>query len=232
VTSTVASAATPIKGTHYRIVKLDACGNPVTGTGSMVIVSKGFVQVQMDPQYEDGTEFFERTADGSICVNQKDDPVLKRMQLQIDFCEINTTGASYIASARELTANAAGVTGMGFAFSEGTPSNRYSLEVWQKVAGSGSCDPSGLQRYIYNAWPNVGSTKVGQYLIQNGRTTFQITSETMQASTAPLIGWGDGPGSGASYLPTNEVAQVGDHWLWAITTVAPPNPGINPTTLT
>lgn len=230
--ATVASAVTPIKGTHYRIVKLDACGNPVTGTGSMVVVSKGFVQVQMEPQYEDGEEFFERTADGTPCVNQKDNPVLKRMQLQIEFCEINTTGLSYLASARELTVNAAGVTGVGFAFSEGSPSNRYSLEVWQKVAGSGACDPTGLQRYIYNAWPNVGSSKIGTYTIENGRSTLQVTSETMAASTAATIGWGDGPGSGTSYLPTNEVAQAGDHWLWAVTTTAPPTPGTNPTTLT
>lgn len=230
--STVSSAVTPIKGTHYRIVKLDSCGNPVTGTGSLVVVSKGFVQVQMDPQYEDGTEFVERTADGTLCVNQKDSPVLKRMQLQIDFCEINTTGASYLASARELTANAAGVTGVGFAFSEGSPSNRYSLEVWQKVAGSGSCDPTGLQRYIYNAWPNVGATKIGQYTIENGRSTLQVTSETQAASTSATIGWGDGPGSGTSWLPTGEVAQSLDHWLWAITTTPPPTPGVNPTTLT
>lgn len=225
---TVASAATPIKGTHMRIVKLDACGNPVTGTGSLVVVSKGFVQVQMEPQYEDGEEFFERTADGTPCVNQKDDPVLKRMQLQIEFCEINTTGVAYLASARELTANAAGVTGSGFAFSEGSPSNRYSLEVWQRVAGSGACDPSGLQRYIYNAWPNCGASKIGTYTVENGRSTLQVTSETMAAATL----WGDGPGSGTGYLPTGETAQAADHWLWNITTQAPPTPGINPTTLT
>lgn len=229
--ATVASAVTPIKGTHYRIVKLDACGNPVTGTGSMVVVSKGFVQVQMEPQYEDGEEFFERTADGTPCVNQKDNPVLKRMQLQIEFCEINTTGTAFLASARELTANAAGVTGSGFAFAEGSPSNRYSLEVWQKVAGSGACDPGGFQRYIYNAWPNCGASKIGTYTIENGRSTLQVTSETMAASTAATIGWGDGPGSGTGYLPTNEVAQAGDHWLWNITTVAPPTPAVNPTTL-
>jgi hypothetical protein len=232
VAVTVASAVTPIKGTHYRIVKLDACGNPVTGTGSLVVVSKGFVQVSMEPQYEDGEEFFERTADGTPCVNQKDNPVLKRMQLTIEFCEINTTGVSYLASARELTANAAGATGVGFAFSEGSPANRYSLEVWQKVAGSGACDPTGAQRYIYNAWPNCGASKIGTYTIENGRSTLQVTSETMAASTAATIGWGDGPGSGTSYLPTNEVAQAGDHWLWTVTTTAPPTPGTNPTTLT
>lgn len=229
--ATVASAATAIKGTHARIVRVDACGNPVTGTGSLVVVTKGFVQVQMEPQYEDGEEFFERTADGTPCVNQKDDPVLKRMQLTIDFCEINTTGVAYLASARELTVNGAGVTGTGFAFAEGSPSNRYSLEVWQRVAGSGSCDPSGAQRYIYNAWPNVGSSRIGSYTVENGRSTMQVQSETQAVSTTPVIGWGNGPGS-TSWLPTGETAQVNEHWLWNITTTAPPAPQVNPLTLT
>lgn len=230
--ATVSSCATPIKGTHYRVVKLDACGNPVTGTGSLVVVSKGFVQVQMEPQYEDGVEFFERTADGSVCVNQKDDPVLKRFNITVDLCEINSTAMAFLTSQRELTANAAGVTGYGFAFSEGTPSNRYSLEVWQQVAGSGACDPSGAQRYIYNAWPNLGATKIGNYTIENGRSTMQWMSESRAASATATIGWLNGPGSGTSWLPTGENASATEHWLWAITTTAPPSPACNPTTLT
>lgn len=215
-----------------RIVRVDTCGIPVTGTGSLVVVTKGFVQVQNEPQYEDGEEFFERTADGTPCVNQKDDPVLKRFQLTIDFCEVNTTAFAYIASARELTVNAAGVTGQGFAFAEGQPTNRYSLEVWQKVAGSGSCDASGNQRYIYNAWPNLGASKIGSYTIENGRSTFQVMSETQAGSTTAVTGWNDGPGSGTSWLPTGESVGAGEHWLWGVTTTAPPSPACNPTTLT
>lgn len=228
--ATVASAATAIKGTHARIVRVDACGNPVTGTGSLVVVTKGFIQVQMEPQYEDGQEFFERTADGTPCVNQKDDPVLKRMQLTIDFCEINTTGVAYLASARELTVNGAGVTGTGFAVAEGSPTNRYSLEVWQRVAGSGACDPSGAQRYVYNAWPNVGASRIGTYTVENGRSTLQVQSETQAVSTAPTIGWNRGPGS-TSWLPAGDSAQAGEHWLWNLTTTAPPTPQVNPLTL-
>jgi len=224
----VSNAATPIKGTHYRIVKIDACGAPVTGTSSLVIVGKGFVQVQMEPQYEDGEEFFERTADGTPCVNQKDDPVLKRMQLTIDFCEVNVSGVSYIASARELTVGTPTTTGFGFAMAEGQPTNRYSLEVWQRVAGSAACDPSGNQRFIYNAWPNVGASKVGSYTIENGRSTLQVISETQGAGAA----WGDGPGTGTSYLPAGVTADTDEHWFWNITTVAPPTPGTNPVPLT
>ncbi len=225
------SCATPIKGTHLRIVKLDACGNPVTGASSLVVVTKSFVQVQMEPQYEDGVEFFERTADGSVCVNQKDDPSLKRFNLTIDFCEVNVSGVAFVTSARELTLGTP-TTGYGFAVAEGTPTNRFSLEVWQQVGGSGACDASGLQRYIYNAWPNVGAAQFGSYTIENGRSTLQITAETRAASAAAIVGWLDGPGTGTSWLPAGITAESDEHWLWNITTTAPPTAQCDPSTLT
>lgn len=220
------NCAAPIKGTHYRMTKIDACGNPVTGASS-VVVSKAFVQVQNDPQYEDGTEFFERTADGSVCVNQKDDPVLKRFQVTIDFCEVNVSGASYMMSARELAVTN---TGYGFAVSEGQPTNRFSLEVWQQVAGSGACDASGLQRYVYHAWPNLGATKLGGYTIENGRSTLQLISESRPGSTTASIGWLAKNGS-STWLPAGFALGSSEHWLWNITTTVPPTAACNPSAL-
>lgn len=220
--------AAPIKGTHYRLVKVDACGVPVTGATSLVVTSKGFVQVVMEPQYEDGQEFFERNADGLPCVNQKDAPTLKRMQLTIDLCEVDPVGVTYALSARLLDTTSNPTTGTGWAMSEGAPSNKYSLEVWQRVAGSGACDASGLQRYIYNAWPHLGNTQIGSYTIENGRSTVQLIAESFAASTQ----WGNGPGSGTSWLPNTAVANATDHWLWNITTTTPPVEACGPTTLT
>lgn len=218
--------AAPIKGTHLRIVKLDECGVPVTGSESLVVVTKGFVQVEMEPQYEDGEEFFERTADGTPCVNEKDAPVLKRMQLTVDFCEVDPAATAFVVDGRLLTENAA-TTGTGFAVAEGQPEARFSLEVWQKVAGSGACDPSGAQRFIYNAWPNVGNAQIGSYTIENGRSTLQFISETRAAAEQ----WDDGPGTGPSYLPEGEVVDTDEHWLWNITTEAPPTPDCGPSEL-
>lgn len=220
----VSTCATPIKGTHLRIVALDACGIPVTGASGLVVVSSGFVQVEMEPDYEDGEEFFERTASGLPCVNQKDDPTLKRFALTIQLCEVNTSASSYIMSARELMTGSP-TTGTGFAVAEGNPTNRFSLEVWQEVAGSGACDASGNQRYIYNAWPNVGATQIGTYTIENGRSTLEVTSETRAASATwdTLVG--------ASWLPAGAFVDTDEHWLWNVTTTAPPTAACNPTTL-
>jgi hypothetical protein len=222
--ATVSTCVTPIKGTHMRIIELDACGVPITGTGGTVIVTKGFVQVNMEPQYEDGTEFFERTADGTACVNQKDDPTLKRMNLTSQFCEINVSGVTLLVSGRELMSGTP-TTGTGFAVAEGNPTRRYSLEVWQEVAGAGACDASGAQRYIYNAWPNMGATQVGAYPIENGRSMLEITSESRGASPLWLALVGD------DYLPVGETIEPDEHWVWNVTTSAPPTIACDPTLL-
>jgi hypothetical protein len=209
--------ATPIKGVVIRIVALDSCGIPVTGSNSRVVVTNLFTQVQMTPQYEAGTEFFERTADGTIGVNQIDPPILKRMQLQVDLLSIDPDMMPYVLSARELVSTAP-VSGYGFGMAEGTSTAHYSMEVWQRVAGAGACSAGGLVQYVYNAWPHCYNTQVAAYTIGNARSTLTFQCDTAAAAAQ----WGDGPGSGSSYLPAGSSALTTEHWLWNITTVAPP----------
>jgi len=225
--SATATCATPIKGSVYRMVSLNSCGNPVTGTGGIQVVSKAFVQMAMSPEYEDGEEFFQRTADGTTCVNQMDDPTLKRYTNTLDLCEINQTAVSYMSTARELTTGA-GATGVGFAMSEGNSSNRFSFEMWQQVGGSNNCDPvTGLQRYVYHAWPNCGSAKIGDYTIANATTQMQLIFTTRAIGSSATLGWLAKNGS-ASWLPAGMSVVGLEHWLWAVTTTPPPAPACNP----
>lgn len=218
----------PIKGRVLRVVQLDVCGVPITGVAGRVIVANSFTKVTMAPQYEDGTEFFERTADGSICVNQKDAPILKRMQLSVDLCAVDPDYTPLILSARELTTTAP-VSGYGFAIQEGAPSSHFSLECWQYVGGSGQCAPGGLQQFIYNAWPHCYNARLQDYTIENAKSVLSFMCETQAAASQ----WGDGPGTGLSWLPVGAggLSATLDHWLWNITTVAPPTPQCGFTTL-
>jgi len=213
---------TPIKGKIIRICATDVCGVPITGAGTRVVITNSFTKVSMSPQYEDGTEFFERTADGGVCVNQKDPPILKRMQLSVDLCSIDPDMQPMVLAARELTTTGP-VSGTGFAMQEGAPGTNYSMEVWQQIAGSGACDATGAQRYVYNAWPHCNNTRLQDYDIENAKSVLSFMCETVAA--APQ--WGDGPGSGPTWLPAGAGGLVGalDHWLWNITTVAPPVAG-------
>jgi hypothetical protein len=209
--------AAPIKGVVIRIVQLDVCGNPVTGASSHVVITNLFTQVQMTPQYEAGTDFFERTADGTIGVNQVDPPILKRMQLATDLMSVDPDMMPYVISARELVTSAP-VSGVGFAVSEGVSTSHYSMEVWQRVAGVGACSASGQAQFVYNAWPHCYNTQIGTYTISNARSTLTFQCDTQAASQQ----WLDGPGT-STWLPAGTPnALTTEHWLWNITTTPPP----------
>lgn len=211
----VAQCASAIKGTVARLVKLDACGNPVTGAESAEVVTNGFISITPSPQYEEGEVQQQRLADGSFCVNQKDEPQLSRVQLQINWCILDPDAIVLMTGDRLLTTG--GVTGTGVAFGGGLITARYSLEVWQKVAGRGSCDSvTGLQKYVYWAFANVGNTIINDFNIENAPLNFSTTSETDYAG--PL--WGDGPGSAGPWFDGS--MQTDEQFLYNITTTAPP----------
>jgi len=49
-------SAVPIKGRVMRLIALDSCGNPVTGASGKQVITRGFISVQMENQYEAATE--------------------------------------------------------------------------------------------------------------------------------------------------------------------------------
>lgn len=211
----VAECASAIQARVMRMVKLDVCGNPVTGASSAVVVTDGFVSIQPSPQYLDGEEHQQRKASGALCLYQKDPSELTRVDLTINFCVIDPD-AIVVVSGERLLANS-GVTGTGVAFGEGQLTARYSLEVWQPIVGAGACDASGQPRFLYWAFPNVGNTKINQFTFENAPLQFTTQSETRSVGLL----WGDGPGTGGPWAPT---FQSGEHFLFNITTLAPPTP--------
>jgi len=207
-----------------RLVKLNSCGAPVTGASSSVVVSDGFVSISPSPQYEDGTEYITKKANGDLCVNDIDPPALKRVDLEMVWCVMDPD-ALVIQTGERLLTDSGAVTGTGVAFGEGQVSNRYSLEVWQPVSGVNACNASGQQQYVYWAFPNVGNSKVGDFTFENGVFNFTISASTFAAATA----WSRGPGTGTKWI--DQAVQSGDHYLYNVTTTAPPSSACGATTL-
>jgi hypothetical protein len=185
-----------------------------------MVVTNGFISIETSAQYEDGQEFLTKTANGDPCVNQKDPSFLKRVNLTVNFCNVDPDAIVLITGERLITGGAP-VTGTGVVFGEGLLTSRFSLEVWQPLAGAGACDPTtGVQRYMYWAFMNAGNAKVGDYSFQNDTSTFVTTADTNGASTL----WGDGPGTGTSWLPsgfTPDGVNL-EHFLFNITATPPP----------
>lgn len=209
----------PIRGTVMRLVKEDVCGVPVTGAASAVVVSNGFVQVVVAPNYETQGAIRQRTASGALCINEPDQTELLEVGVTVDFCLVDPD-AIVIATGDTLITGGPPVTGTGMWFGGGIITARFSLEVWQPVAGAGACTPGGLQQYTYWAFPNLGSTAVGSFNIENSRLAFTIAA----VSKAAAVLWGDGPGTGTSWLPGP--VPVGKHFGFNVTTTAPPTPPV------
>src|SRR5688572_15196466 len=113
--ATMTRRYSPIKGRILRVITLNECGVPVTGTSGGVILLQGFTQVGSSAQYETGDEFLEKTADGALCVNEKDADILKRFELTATVCSIDPgLVANTVSPARLLTSSEA-PTGTGFA---------------------------------------------------------------------------------------------------------------------
>lgn len=209
---------TPIRGRMMRVVKLDTCGNPVTGGSSSMVISKGFISVKATPQYEDGTEFMTKAADGSLCVNQKDAGSLKRVQLDIMLCVMDPDLIALFAGsqARSLVTSS---TGTGLAFSTAQALGNTSLELWQDVSGRNACDSQGNPQYVYWAFPNVVNTQVQDWTIENGALQYHFQSETQAVGPR----WGTGTGWGTFWLPASPGLQTGEHYAYNVTTNAPPS---------
>lgn len=208
-------SAVPIKGRVMRLIQVDACGNPITGASGLQVITKGFISIQVEPQYEDGEQQRQKLADGTLCVNDDDDDEFTMVQLTVNMCGVCPSVEQIIAGAR-LLGTGAPVTGTGAAYGEGPVTARFALEVWQNVTGRGNCDPAtGLPRYVYWAFPNVGKVKKGQSTIENAGLTMQWTAKTDAVGTL----WDDGPGTLGPWAPA---FVEGEHYLWNITTTAPP----------
>lgn len=220
----VAQCVSPIKASVMRLIKLNSCGAPVTGASSSMVVSDGFVSISPSPQYEDGTEYLSKKANGDLCVNDIDPPALKRVDLEMVWCVLDPD-ALVIQTGERLLTDSGAVTGTGVAFGEGQVTDRYSLEVWQPVSGVNACNASGQQQYVYWAFLNVGNSKVGDFSFENGVFNFTISATTFAASTQ----WGTGPGSDGPWI--DQAVQSGDHYLYNVTTTAPPTASCGATTL-
>jgi hypothetical protein len=212
--STSTRCYTPIKGRVMRVVALDTCGNPVTGTGSAQITLSGFTKVDSKAQYEDGDEYIVKTADAALCVNERDASILKRFEVTADLCSIDPGLVANVVSPARLLTYSESPTGTGFALAEGLSTAHFSLEVWQRVSGSGACDPSGAQRYVYNAWPHLYDAKIGDYSIAASPSQLQFTAQSKAVSTLWTVG--------NSWLGAGAVSVVQDHWFQNLTTAAPP----------
>jgi len=78
--------AASIQGVSVRVTRLDASGNLLNAAGDSYTTSS-FMRLSFTPEYEEGDEITEKSANGTICVSYKAPDTLKRVTLELAICE-------------------------------------------------------------------------------------------------------------------------------------------------
>lgn len=194
-----------VQGAALRVTRLISTGATASGASASYVMNK-FIRVSFTPEYEEGDEFTEKTADGSVCVTYKAADTLKRVNLEIAICEPDVEFTELVAGGLLL---ADGGTNIGYAAAEtGVDSNPYgtALEVWSHGVTGGT--RSGYFRWLF---PYIQIRPTGERVIENG-----ILANTFEGFGVGNAAFGDGP--------QNDWAYASDRaWSYVKTDTVPPS---------
>lgn len=78
--------AASIQGVSIRVTRLDADGSLGTDPGDSYTTS-AFMRISFTPEYEEGDEIVEKSANGTVCVSYKAPDTMKRVTMELAICE-------------------------------------------------------------------------------------------------------------------------------------------------
>ena len=96
--------AASVQGVAIRVTRLDAAGNLLNGAGDSYTTS-AFLRTSFTPEYEEGDEIVEKSADGTVCVSYKAPDTLKRITMELAICEPDTELSQLISGGLLLRKN-------------------------------------------------------------------------------------------------------------------------------
>jgi hypothetical protein len=188
-----------------RVSQLDANGLLLVGASSSY-VSGSFTQVQVSPQYEDGDEFKQKNACGTIAYDVKAPPSYVRSDLQITLTTPDPQLMQLLGAGPVVNIVADGRVG-GSSPSIGVVGqanqNGVSIEVWAKNYRNNSL--ASPYPYAWWVFPKVTNLKVGQFNQENGPNLPVITGEAYEN-----VNWYNGP---ANDWPTANAPTQSWQWI-------------------
>jgi hypothetical protein len=172
--------AASVQGVAIRVTRLDAAGNLLNEAGDSYTTS-AFMRVSFTPEYEDGDEIVEKSADGTVCVSYKAPDTMKRVTMELAICEPDSELTALVSGGLLLRKNF-GTFGspdnksVGWAApSVGDDPTGYgvALEVWSFAVKDGRRDAT--LPYFYWVFPYAKLRQSGDRVIENGMlaTTFE-----------------------------------------------------------
>ena len=165
--------AASIQGVSIRVTRLDANGNLLNGPGDSYTTS-AFMRVSFTPEYEEGDEITEKSANGSVCVTYKSPDTLKRITMELAICEPDPELTNLISGGLLLRKNLGSFASpdhksVGWAapaVGDDPAGNGVAIETWSLAVKDGK--KAGTLPYFHWVFPYVKMRQSGDRVIENG----------------------------------------------------------------
>ena len=165
--------AASVQGVAIRVTRLDAAGNLLNGAGDSYTTS-AFLRTSFTPEYEEGDEITEKSADGTVCVSYKAPDTLKRITMEIAICDPDPELTALMSGGLLLRKNFGSFASpdnksVGWAapaVGDDPAGNGVAVEVWSYAVKDGK--RASTLPYFYWVFPYVKLRQSGDRVIENG----------------------------------------------------------------
>lgn len=165
--------AASIQGVGIRVTRLDSVGNPLGDAGDSY-TTYSFIRVSFTPEYEEGDEITEKSANGAVCVTYKSPDTLKRITMELAICDPDPELTALISGGILLRKNVGtfadpnnkSVGWAAPAVGDDPSGNGVAVEVWSRAIADGK--PASTLPYFKFVFPYVKLRSSGDRVIENG----------------------------------------------------------------
>jgi hypothetical protein len=172
-----------IKGRRLRATKLDECGAVAYGACASYI-TKGFISVQYSPEIEEGEEYTQKLADGSLAVDERDADAIKWFELEIVMSGVEPDLVAFLTGQPMVLDYAGAAVGNRF---NGAPlASNVAIEVWSDIPNQACVAGDKVYGYFLTPWLSSGS--IDAFTLENGVASFTLKARTKKGSL-----WDEGP---------------------------------------
>ena len=165
--------AASIQGVSIRVTRLDGAGNLLNDPGDSYTTS-AFMRVSFTPEYEEGDEITEKSANGTICVSFKAPDTLKRVTMELAICEPDSELSQLMSGGLLLRKNMGTFAvpdrkSVGWAapgIGDDPAGNGVAIEVWSFAVKDGK--RASTLPYFHWVFPFCRLRQSGDRVIENG----------------------------------------------------------------
>jgi hypothetical protein len=165
--------AASIQGVSIRVTRLDAAGTLLNNPGDSYTTS-AFMRVSFTPEYEEGDEIVEKSANGTICVSYKAPDTMKRVTMELAICEPDPELTNLLSGGLLLRKNmgtfaAPDRKSIGWAapaVGDDPAGNGVAIECWSFAVKDGKRAAS--LPYFHWVFPYARLRQSGDRVIENG----------------------------------------------------------------